>query len=739
MNPLFLLILLAMLPNGILERLTDAGIVFSRSSMFTSNIDLIMDRVGPAGFAFCCLILYISSSTLLVVLQEQVLRSAFVQSAMGYVTNFLTARTFLSILDFLCALFAAFGFGYLLACQSVLVSRLAANIYISTIPKALSIATVIWPIVDSSILFFGCIHELFCLPEKLLCLMAFLLLTGTFLISSCVLALAVTSFITELAYFFVLEFKKTCFDTHVLRNLADECFLFLYLYDGTIKFQPGDIPTPSCTSSPISSTTAQVIHHIRSVSCGPKVSEATKISAHPSSASGQCTVVPQNSRGSTPSIDLSGQSSTPSRPISRSSHPTTVSELDEFIKIVDDCMDRIQVLESDNETLRKSNGHVLELQLENEMLRVKYEHSRDDVLRHEQNFQGAVKGIEFLEAANAELLEQNHYLRQKLAEDEEEGEARLKEFVKSFCPQHLDIFTDAPPSCQSLHSSLLITPEAPVSDKTSAKNVPLLPETPSSGPSLPFSPRTPTEHSIGHISPTSLIKPLNPRTPTGPGLPTPEAMKRQFDPTVKIVVPHCPDTVSTRNSLPCPTSASTNSSYVFEFDEPADHSPTPSLSSIKKYNQGVRLFPARPGLPCPMREVFGDRIPSENSPTITDNSPPLPRPTPIPEPSRFGRVSINSLNRPYFGGRGGHVESPLAKRGKNVHFFSPFSSSNMHVDPVSSIDRPQYKSSAARARAQRFVNSMDFQGSPSYASSNGSPLPAPSPRPSDTSDYDPFI
>lgn len=170
-------------------------------------------------------------------------------------------------------------------------------------------------------------------------------------------------------------------------------------------------------------------------------------------------------------------------------------------------------------------------------------------------------------------------------------------------------------------------------------------------------------------------------------------MKRQFDPTVKIVVPRCPTTVSSRNSLPCPSSASTNSSYPFEF-EPVDHSLSPSPKTIKKYDQGIRLFPAKPGLPCPMRQVFGDRIPEEHSPTIPEDSPSLPRPTPIPVPSRFGRVSVHSLNRPYFGGHGGYgdyAQSPLANRGKRV-------------DPISSIQRPRYKTPAARARAQRFFN-----------------------------------
>ncbi|KAK8229312.1 hypothetical protein HDK90DRAFT_557939 [Phyllosticta capitalensis] len=714
MVPFFLIILLSMLPSGLLDALTDAGIGLSQTSMFIDAIDAIVSRTGLFGFAILCLVLYVFSSACLPVMVGCLLRVTYLQQVRELIMSILTHETLFSILNCLCAVFASFALGILAARHHAMLFRLLAIIHqaVRTIKSngvldnSMNVAKHAWPIVDSLVLLTGCLYEVSCLSEQQLCLLALSILLIIFVVFTGVLILAIITFNLVLGHFLAIESTKLCVSfvkasdilSHI-STITHDLFLFIYMSDGTIE--TGDLPMPPDLTIPTATTAVHLVNHTRTVSHSSHISTATHISAHLSKASGPRTAIPQESRGSTPSADLSGQSSTPSRPISRSSHPTTISDLDQCIRIVDSCMERIQELQTETQLLRQKNGHVHQLEVEVELLRARDEHSRRDRFQDEQKFQSMLKGFEFLEAVNADLLAENQDLRQALDRNEEEGNALLKEFVQSFCPQHLDLFSDSGlTSSLSAPKSSSQQPVTPGGDhipvQTPVKRSLHLPDTPSSGPSLPFSPRTPVIRSVGHISPTSLIKPLHPKTPSGPGLPTPEAMKRRFDPTVKIVVPRCPTTVSSRNSLPCPSSASTNSSYPFEF-EPVDHSLSPSPKTIKKYDQGIRLFPAKPGLPCPMRQVFGDRIPEEHSPTIPEDSPSLPRPTPIPVPSRFGRVSVHSLNRPYFGGHGGYGPALSA-------FSTP-------PDP-------------------------DFQGPPSYASSNGSPLPAPSPRPSD--DYDPF-
>lgn len=92
MVPFFLIILLSMLPSGLLDALTDAGIGLSQTSMFIDAIDAIVSRTGLFGFAILCLVLYVFSSACLPVMVGCLLRVTYLQQVRELIMSMLPAN-----------------------------------------------------------------------------------------------------------------------------------------------------------------------------------------------------------------------------------------------------------------------------------------------------------------------------------------------------------------------------------------------------------------------------------------------------------------------------------------------------------------------------------------------------------------------------------------------------------------------------------------------------------------------
>ncbi|KAK7545096.1 uncharacterized protein J3D65DRAFT_49253 [Phyllosticta citribraziliensis] len=473
--------------------------------------------------------------------------------------------------------------------------------------------------------------------------------------------------------------------------------------------------------------------HIGSSPVSNGQSSAPKPSSSPQTDSGKssgCSAAKSNghtransgsSGSSKPSVPRSTSSDQPSRPSTR----TSVSEPIDH----EQCLHNVRVFQMALEQVANENTQLAadktELSTENAHLKSDNEGLRRQMFMAEENFEEHLKSLKYLEAANAELrIQLEHQCRLNLKKDAEFDE-RIKTFINNFFPQFDDIASSSLPTTPSSGYYLPSSSKTPtnatgspvshlsiITNESSTPRGPQSPATVSSGPSLPFSPATPSTCSR-IVSPNSLRKPFRNCTPGRPGLPTPEALNRKPDPTVKMVGPSTPATVSSGFSLPCPSEFSAQSSSAI----------SPAL---------LVHLPARvgngPGLTSPLPMLIGDKLPRPerlSTPSTVSSGTALPVPTPTTKSSSTKPVPVKSLLRPNGArfSRNSRYESPLARLSS--------------IKRALSLRRSGFATPENIDRPQRFSNFLDFEDSPATVSSS-STLPMPSPG-NNSSTCDPFI
>ncbi|KAK8154134.1 hypothetical protein BC567DRAFT_277126 [Phyllosticta citribraziliensis] len=408
--------------------------------------------------------------------------------------------------------------------------------------------------------------------------------------------------------------------------------------------------------------------HIGSSPVSNGQSSAPKPSSSPQTDSGKssgCSAAKSNghtransgsSGSSKPSVPRSTSSDQPSRPSTR----TSVSEPIDH----EQCLHNVRVFQMALEQVANENTQLAadktELSTENAHLKSDNEGLRRQMFMAEENFEEHLKSLKYLEAANAELrIQLEHQCRLNLKKDAEFDE-RIKTFINNFFPQFDDIASSSLPTTPSSGYYLPSSSKTPtnatgspvshlsiITNESSTPRGPQSPATVSSGPSLPFSPATPSTCSR-IVSPNSLRKPFRNCTPGRPGLPTPEALNRKPDPTVKMVGPSTPATVSSGFSLPLssgtalpvptPTTKSSSTKPVpvksllrpngARFSRNSRYeSPLARLSSIKRALSLRRSGFATPeNIDRPQR--FSNFLDFEDSPATVSSSSTLPMPSP---------------------------------------------------------------------------------------------------------------